>query len=139
MKKEHTLQIRVYWEDTDAGGVVYYANYLKYLERARTETLRTAGLDQSALIREQNLVFAVISADLKYHKPARLDDHLTINTQITNATRTSVSFEQNIYRDPGDTSCQQELLYSASIRVACLFADSFKPRAIPEHIKKEFV
>ncbi len=138
MKKEHILQIRVYWEDTDAGGVVYYANYLKYLERARTETLRVAGLDQSALMREQNLVFAVVSADLKYHKPARLDDHLTVKTRIANATRISVSFEQNVYRDPGDASCR-ELLCSASIRAACLHADSFKPRAIPENIKKELV
>lgn len=126
---------------------MYYANYLKYLERARTETLRLAGLDQSALMREQNLVFAVVSADLKYHKPARLDDHLIVKTQITNATRISVSFEQYIYRnsgdsgdpgDQGDASCA-ELLCSASIRVACLHADSFKPRAIPENIKKEFV
>ena len=138
MKKEHILQIRVYWEDTDAGGVVYYANYLKYLERARTEILRMAGLDQSALMREQNLVFAVVSVDLKYHKPARLDDHLTVKTIITGATRISVSFEQNIYRDPGDASCQ-ELLCSGAIRAACLHADSFKPRAIPESVKKEFV
>lgn len=133
MKKEHTWQIRVYWEDTDAGGVVYYANYLKYLERARTECLRAAGLDQSKLKRDENLVFAVVSAELKYHKPARLDDHLTVRTLITAVTRASVEFSQNVYGAPND-----ELVFAGSIRAACLYADSFKPRAIPDTIKKEF-
>ncbi len=125
--------MRVYYEDTDAGGVVYYANYLRFLERARTELLRALGVDQQRLRTDEGVVFAVRSAQVDFHKPAHLDDALSVTANVTNCRRASLMFEQKIFRT-GTTSL---LLCSAEIRVACLQAESLKPHPIPDYLLQE--
>ena len=114
------LKIRVYYEDTDAGGVVYYANYLKYLERARTEWLRTLGVDQTALATTERRLFVVRNVEIQYRRPARLDDELTIHTHVEHWGRASIRFGQRAQR--GD-----ELLCQAVVTVCCVEADNFRP------------
>ncbi|VAW69601.1 Tol-Pal system-associated acyl-CoA thioesterase [hydrothermal vent metagenome] len=119
--------VRVYYEDTDTGGVVYYVNYLKFMERARTEYLRHLGFEQDQLIRQQNIVFAVRSVQLEYNSPARFNDHLTVTARIIEQKKVSMLFEQKISRitQPDHILCQGQ------VRVACLQADTFKPVAVP--------
>ncbi|MEI6000179.1 tol-pal system-associated acyl-CoA thioesterase [Paraburkholderia bengalensis] len=116
--------VRVYYEDTDAGGIVFYANYLKFFERARTEWLRACGVDQRRLAEETGTLFVVRSTALDYHAPARLDDLLRIVSRIERLGRASVDFAQEAWR--GDT-----LLATGSIRVGCVDSQSMKPAAIP--------
>jgi len=131
---EFLWKVRVYYEDTDAGGIVYYANYLKFMERARTEWLRALGVDQSELMLTEQLMFVVISAELQYHKPARFDDELCVSCRVIGTTRTSVTFEQEIRRgDPGG-----ELLVSGRLRAACVDSGRLRPRAIPAVMLEEF-
>jgi len=132
---EFNFPVRVYYEDTDAGGIVYYANYLKFMERARTEWLRSMGVDQPALMREQRLMFVVVSTDVKYLKPARFDDLLNIGCRVVSITRTSLNFEQEIRRDHGEG----ELLVNGTVKAACVDADRLRPRAIPANMLEEFV
>ncbi len=122
-----TFPVRVYWEDTDAGGVVYYANYLRFLERARSEWLRTLGIDQAALLRDERLQFVVVEANIRYHRPALFDDALVVSVRIEELRGASVVFGQEIRRG----SAEGELLISASIRAACLAADGLRPRPLP--------
>jgi acyl-CoA thioester hydrolase len=132
---------RVYWEDTDGGGVVYYANYLKYLERARTEWLRAHGVSQQALARERGIVFAVASARIDYRRPARLDDELLVSCEPRAEGAASVSFQQSIHRctpasaAPGTQVLpapeRGELLVTAEVRVACVDAQTFRPQRLP--------
>ena len=119
-----TLPIRVYYEDTDAGGVVYYANYLKFCERARTEWLRTFGVSQQALIDEQGLGFVVRSVQADYRASARLDDALEVITQVAMLRRASILFEQQLVRG-------QELLFTARVLLASIDLHRQKPVAIP--------
>ena len=119
-----TLPVRVYYEDTDAGGVVYYANYLKFCERARTEWLRTLGVSQQALIDEQGLGFVVRSVQADYRAPARLDDSLIVVTQVAMLRRASILFEQQLVRG-------QELLFTARVLLASIDLRRQKPVAIP--------
>ena len=119
-----TLPVRVYYEDTDAGGVVYYANYLKFCERARTEWLRTLGVSQQALIDEQGLGFVVRSVQADYLAPARLDDALIVVTQVAMLRRASILFEQQLMRG-------QELLFTARVLLASIDLHRQKPVAIP--------
>lgn len=121
------LAVRVYYEDTDSGGVVYYANYLKYLERGRTEFLRALGFGQRQLAEETGLAFAVRSLSVEYLKPARLDDQLEVLTSVGALGRAQVTFAQSIRR--GD-----ETLLAATVRVACLALVKGKPAAIPANI-----
>lgn len=114
------LKIRVYYEDTDAGGVVYYANYLKYFERARTEWLRRLGINQSRLATTERRVFVVKNVEIQYRKPARLDDELTVQTRVSHLGRASIRFEQRALR--GD-----DLLSQATVTVCCVDAASFRP------------
>lgn len=123
-----TFPLRVYWEDTDAGGVVYYATYLKFLERARSEWLRTLGVDQAALLRDERLQFVVVEANVRYHRPARFDDELVVTAKLAELRGASVTFEQEVRRD-GDAG---ELLVSATVRAACLDSDSLRPRPLPK-------
>ena len=116
--------LRVYWEDTDAGGVVFYANYLKFFERARTEWLRARGVGQQGLRDETGAIFIVSDTALKYLGPARLDDALRITVEPTHTGRASLVFRQQAWRD--DT-----LLCEGSIRVGCVDALSFRPRRFP--------
>ena len=119
--------MRVYWEDTDAGGVVYYAGYLRFMERARSEWLRTLGVDQASLARDERLQFAVVEAHIRYHRPARFDDLLTVSVRVTERGGASVVMAQEIRRGAPDG----ELLVSATIRAACLDADGLRPRPLP--------
>ena len=122
--------VRVYYEDTDSGGVVYYANYLKFMERARTEYLRYLGFEQDELIAQQNIIFAVRSLQLDYKSPARFNDDLRVTAELIELKKASMLFEQKIYRND-----QTDLfLCQGHIRIACLQADTFKPCAIPEAI-----
>ncbi len=121
---DFTLPVRVYYEDTDAGGVVYYANYLKFCERARTEWLRTLGLSQQKLLDEQGLGFVVRSVQADYLAPARLDDALVVRTRVATLRRASLLFEQELRRG-------QELLFSAQVLLASIDLHRHKPVAIP--------
>jgi acyl-CoA thioester hydrolase len=122
-----TFPVRVYWEDTDAGGVVYHASYLRFMERARSEWLRTIGIDQAALIRDERLQFVVVEAQIRYHRPARFDDQLQVSVLVTERGGASVTMTQEIRRasQPG------ELLVSATIRAACLDSEGLRPRPLP--------
>ena len=124
--------LRVYYEDTDAGGVVYYANYLKYLERARTEWLRHLGYGQDALMRESGILFAVRRAEIDYLLPARLDDSLIVQAEIAVASRASLTFAHRILRAPDTVLCR------ATVKVACLDSESFRPTAIPAQLRESF-
>lgn len=124
--------VRVYWEDTDGGGVVFYANYLRYLERARTEWCRAAGIDQSRLQAAQGLVFTVTTAALEFHRPARLDDLLTVTVAVEQLKRASVSLRQEVRRG----GIEGELLVTGRVRVACVETAGFRPRALPESLRR---
>jgi acyl-CoA thioester hydrolase len=128
MSKVFTWPVRVYWEDTDGGGIVYYANYLKFMERARTELLRSVGVDQSRLAQEQGLVFAVVAANIEYRAPARLDDLLLVTCVVTEESRVSCTFSQEIYRERLDG----ELMTRGETRVACVNHKTLRPRRLPE-------
>ncbi len=117
--------IRVYYEDTDAGGVVFYANYLKFFERARTEMLRDLGVEQDQLISEQNIIFVVRSVQLDYLTPARFNEMIDVTAEVTQAKKVSLNFEQLITRN-GDVLCK------GNIRIACLDTETMKPKAIPD-------
>ncbi|MDO5505399.1 MAG: tol-pal system-associated acyl-CoA thioesterase [Pseudoxanthomonas suwonensis] len=119
------LPVRIYWEDTDAGGVVYHARYVGFLERARSEWMRSLGHGQRAMGREQGVVFAVRAMALDFRKPARLDDALQVSVELRQLGRASLRFYQAIHR--GD-----ELLLEAEVKIASLGADDFRPRAIPD-------
>jgi acyl-CoA thioester hydrolase len=123
-------QIRVYWEDTDAGGVVYHAQYLAFLERARSEWLRALGRGQDALRSEHDLVFAVRAMQVDFRAPARLDDALQVTCALRECRRASLVFAQQVRRDGA-------LLLDATVRVAALNASDFRPRAIPEALLRE--
>ena len=120
-----SFPIRVYWEDTDAGGVVYHASYVRFLERARTEWLRAQGVGQQALRDRDDLVLVIRDMTLDFHNPARLDDQLDASVVLTERRSASLLIEQVISRDG-------QLLVSAKVRVACLVASSFRPRPLPE-------
>jgi acyl-CoA thioester hydrolase len=122
-----TFPVRVYWEDTDAGGVVYHASYLRFMERARSEWLRAIGIDQTALIRDERLQFVVVEAQIRYHRPARFDDQLQVSVLVTERGGASVTMTQEIRRE----SQTGELLVSATIRAACLDSDGLRPRPLP--------
>ena len=128
-----TFPVRVYWEDTDAGGVVYYANYLRFLERARSEWLRALGVDQVRLMRDERLQFVVVEANIRYHRPARFDDELLVTAALESLSGASVTFAQEIRRG----NAAGELLVSATVRAACLDADSLKPRPLPKALQQK--
>jgi acyl-CoA thioester hydrolase len=117
--------VRVYYEDTDAGGVVYYANYLKFFERCRTEWLRSLGVDQSELARERGLQFVVAEISAKYFAPARLDDELAIEASVLRMGRCSLQFEQRARRDP-------VTLAFGHVKVACVDAQRRAPARLPD-------
>ncbi len=129
---------RVYWEDTDGGGVVYYANYLKFLERARTEWLRAQGVSQRALAEERGIVFTVTSVEISYRRPARLDDELLVTCEPERAGGASLRFAQRIYRRaPGGAASEArpeagELLTTAEVRVACVDTRTLRPQRLPD-------
>lgn len=125
-----TWPVRVYYEDTDAGGVVYHAQYLKYLERARTEWLRAAGVEQDVLLAEYGVVFAVTHVDLRYQRPARFNEALTVSVMPTRRGRARIAFEQIISR--AESPC--EPLALATVEVACVEQMRFRACAIPDFL-----
>jgi acyl-CoA thioester hydrolase len=121
----------VYWEDTDAGGVVYYANYLKFMERCRTEWLRAQGIDQHRLRAERNLQFVVVNVVVDFLRPAVLHDEILVTAELQRLAGATIHFKQTIMR--GD-----EQLIDATTRVACLDSGTLKPRAIPKDLFMEW-
>ena len=128
---EFSWPVRVYYEDTDAGGVVYYANYLKYLERARTEYLRSLGIEQDELERKENIIFAVHSMTIEYLKPAFFNELLDVSAIIAELRKASVCFQQTV------SNQQHDILCRAQVKVACINSKTLKPVSIPEFITKE--
>ena len=123
-------QVRVYYEDTDAGGVVYYANYLKFLERARTEWLRSYGFEQDQLRLEYGIVFAVRAVDIKYLKPARFNELLEISVENIKLRSASISMQQSVC----NIENKNELIANATVNIVCLHSEKFSPCPIPKSI-----
>ncbi|MBA3057340.1 MAG: tol-pal system-associated acyl-CoA thioesterase [Gammaproteobacteria bacterium] len=121
------FNLRVYWEDTDAGGVVFYANYLKFFERARTEWLRALGIEQSVLQAQTGAIFVVAEVQLRYLASAKLDDLIQVTVKVVAQRQASMQLEQQAWR--GDT-----LLATGLIRVGCVQATSLRPRRMPEQV-----
>ncbi|MBI5330491.1 MAG: tol-pal system-associated acyl-CoA thioesterase [Betaproteobacteria bacterium] len=119
--------IRVYWEDTDAGGVVYYANYLKFLERARTEWLSALGLEQDRMGEEFGIIFVVRRVEADYLKPARFNDRLVIASELADLGRASLTMRQRVLRG-------EETLLTAAVQVACVDRSAFRPARIPQPV-----
>jgi acyl-CoA thioester hydrolase len=131
MSNKFELMQRIYWEDTDAGGVVYYANYLKFMERCRTDWLRAMGIDQYRLRLERQLQFAVVSVAVDFLRPAILNDEILVTAELERFSGATISFKQTILR--GEVQ-----LIDASTRVACLDSGTLKPRAIPKDLFMEW-
>jgi acyl-CoA thioester hydrolase len=127
---------RVYWEDTDGGGIVYYGNYLRFLERARTEWLRSLGFSQRELAEEPGVLFAVVSLNIEYRRPAKLDDELVITCEPAVEGAATIRFAQQIYRGAGAALIKDALLVEASVRVACVDARTLRPKRLPEFLAK---
>ncbi|MBN4079421.1 tol-pal system-associated acyl-CoA thioesterase [Beggiatoa alba] len=141
---------RVYYEDTDNGGVVYYANYLKFMERARTEWLRARGVEQDVLAQQHGLIFAVRTAHIDYLKPARFNQLLSVSVKVIKVGRASLIFDQTVVltesvtdnlitHEGDDTRESGVLLCRGQIKIACLNSDSLKPCAIPTPIRQEIL
>jgi len=128
--KIFSLPVRVYFQDTDAGGVVYHANYLNFMERARTEWLRTHGYSNAGLMKEFGMVFVVRSIKLDYLKPALLDDSLVVTARIKEIGRSRISLTQNIIRGT-------EVLTDAEVHLVCVLLTSFKPASVPEVLRMQ--
>ncbi|MCG8371051.1 MAG: YbgC/FadM family acyl-CoA thioesterase [Proteobacteria bacterium] len=124
------LPIRVYYEDTDAQGVVYYANYFRFMERARTEWLGSLGVDMARLQDEERRIFVVAAVRATFHAPARLGDTVVVTASLLGLTRASFDIEQKIYRDGTDG----ELLVGGTVKAAYLDADTMRPKRVPSSI-----
>jgi acyl-CoA thioester hydrolase len=129
-----TWPVRVYWEDTDAGGIVFYANYLKFFERARTEWLRHLGIGQQGLREQVGGMFVVSETQVQYHRPARLDDLLLVTARVTEAGRASLTIEQRALLQPASESEQALLLCEGSIRIGWVDAHTLRPQRIPPQV-----
>jgi acyl-CoA thioester hydrolase len=138
MNTPFQFPIRIYWEDTDAGGIVFYANYLKFFERARTEWLRALGIEQQALKTEVGGMFVVSETSLKYHRPAQLDDVLTVTAELAEAGRATLTLRQQAWRtiSGGQTDPAPQLLAEGTIRIGWVDSSTLKPGRIPATILK---
>ena len=128
MLKEFIWQIRVYYEDTDAGEVIFYANYLKFMERARTEWLRKINFDHKILKEKYKLLFAVKNLTINYIKPGHLDDLLTITSELLDSRKASLTFGQNIKNE------NNELLSEAKVKIACINSKTLKASPMPDEL-----
>lgn len=126
----HRFALRIYWEDTDAGGIVYYANYLKFMERARTDLVQRAGVDQRRLLRDDGLMFPVRRCDIEYLRPACLEDEVIVETAVRKVGGASIDLAQDVLR-------HDELLTKAHVRLACIDRDG-RPRRLPVQVKHAF-
>lgn len=144
--------VRVYYEDTDHGGVVYYANYLKFMERCRTELLRNCGLEQDDLINNHDLIFAVRHLEADYIQPARFNNLLLVTAQVQQQSRVKIAFKQQVYATKNKQSCMNGyfedihhvtdnnlLLCEANVTIAALSATKMRPQRMPETIFKELM
>lgn len=122
-----TLSVRVYYEDTDAGGIVYYANYLKFMERARTEWLRHLGIESEKMMREQGVCFVVAKVEIAYKRPARLDDVLTVEATVESQTATRLRLRQNVTRG-------EDTIVEASVEIAMITLETGKATRIPDGV-----
>lgn len=127
MSVEFNWPVRVYYEDTDSGGVVYYANYLKFMERCRTEWLRDLGYEQDQLIEQEKLIFAVRSVAVNYRMPAQFNDALTVTAIIERSGKLSIDFRQTILRG-------EELLCEGTVRLASIDSETLRPKKLPADI-----
>jgi len=127
-----SFPVRIYYEDTDSGGVVYYANYLKYMERARTEWLRSLGFEQDQMVKDEGVIFAVRSVTVDYNSPAYFNDELEVVTSTQKVGRASISLRQDIYRIG-----EKRLLCSGTVKIASLHSETFKPVPLPEKLYKK--
>ena len=128
MQKEFIWQIRVYYEDTDAGEVIFYANYLKFMERSRTEWLRKIGFDHKILKEKYGLLFAVKNLTIDYIKPGHLDDLLTVTSELLDSRKASLTFGQNIKNE------NSELLSEAKVKIACINSKTLKASPMPDKL-----
>lgn len=128
---KNCFQYRVYYEDTDAGGVVYYANYLKFFERARTDFLRSQNISQSELVKNSALVFVVRNCQIEYLKPARMDDLISVFVEVVEIGNLSIKLRQEI-------KLQEKVLCVMNVEIVCVGADNFRPKKIPPEIAKCF-
>ena len=126
----YSFPVRVYFENTDAGGVVYHAEYLKFLERARTEWLRHLGFDHQGLARDHRVMFVVSALAIDFIKPARLDDTITVSVQVESLGKVRCIFVQEVRRE-------EELLVKARVTVACVTGEQFRPAEIPEGVRRK--
>lgn len=130
-----SLPVRIYWEDTDAGGIVYYANYFKFMERARTEWLRGLGIEQEQFREEHRRLFVVVDVEAHFKRPARYGELLHVTCEVAETARASLTFKQEIFRQ----GVGGELLLEGRVRVACLDAQSYRPRPLPDRLFEEKV
>lgn len=128
--------VRVYYEDTDSGGVVYYANYLRFMERARTEWLRHLGVEQDQARDEHGLIFAVRSIALDYLKPARFNDALQVTVELREMGRASITFGQRVLKQTEGSTIE---LCRGEVKIACIDAEMLRPKPIPDFIKTEIM
>lgn len=127
----HSYPLRIYYEDTDLAGIVYYANYLKFIERGRSEWLRTLGVDQGALKRDQGMVFAVRRVEADYLKPAKFDDELSVRSALQVLGGARIELRQEVWRGP-------DLLFTAQVTLVCI-ADTGHAARIPAEIRRKFI
>jgi acyl-CoA thioester hydrolase len=127
MSAAFRFPMRVYWEDTDAAGIVFYANYLKFFERARTEWLRSLGFEQERLRAESGIAFVVTETSVRYRHPARLDDVISVSVAVRRLGQASLDVAQEAHR-------ADELLASGTIRIGCVELGTFRPRRFPDEI-----
>ena len=127
--KIFSFPIRIYFEDTDSGGVVYHSNYLKFMERARTEWLRSINIDQRYLKHQEHIMFVVHRIDIQYKLPARFNDDLIVKSELIEIGSSKIEFRQMIYRN-------DEMLIDASVDIACIDSEKFKPVRIPSAVKQ---
>ena len=131
MKKPFSIPVRVYYQDTDAGGVVFHGQYLAFMERARTELLNSAGIDLARLAQEQRVLFLVYELKLRYRQPARLNDLLTVSAEVARMGRASLVFRQRVERGA-------ELLVEGDITLALVDRDRMKPMRMPTELERAF-
>ena len=129
----YVLPIRIYYEDTDAGGIVYYANYLKFMERARTEWLRDLGFEQDRLREDHDMIFVVRSVAIDYLKPALFNDLLNVTVDITSVGKTHISCHQQVLKT---TRTDQQLIAEARVGLVCIDAKRFRPQRIPSELRE---
>lgn len=131
MSNKFSEKFRVYYEDTDAGGIVYHANYLAFFERARTDFLRNLNIHQSDLVKNEKVIFVVRRCEIDYLSPARLDDLIEVSAEVTKTSATSLIMHQEMTKD-------EKLLAAMDVVVVCIDSENFRPKKIPENIKNLF-